>query len=829
MNLNDMKNQTFYDHFKAELQKFINPNTNRELGLQILQKLTPSLNQYLEDKSFDDVSQQRENEKYKQAITLATSFIQDPTDDLLVQTLQCYRDIMNMRKLRQEQQMEQDERMEQENTLIVENDVSPEEEFLNDWDNAIRKQSTKYTHEIYQAVLGTIIVQCIRMKEDTPEKFQHTVFYIAALTHKALSLYENQDLTTNELFGGHFNPLEPDTSTVPSLKRGYEIIHEIPRLKQVKTSLLQELIQIWEDYLFQAYNTEEGQIKREHRDLAIKHIQQLELEPLYEYLKVKATKTIEANTNLDVFNESKPIVGVFYRLCVMAYGEPRRFEDPFHDLLKPRRFNLLDNFLMIDSIVENIGEKCLTLLSSDQLSLGLVQDISTGVLELELNWKPLRILDPEDVGEFEEEMMKGGCDYNISCHGNWELIKMSCENALLENRFNEMPLYQIPKFFHVILARNILNDCEDPWYGFLRINRPTASLNQLTRSINKTEEFKFELIQQLVYKLRETYYENKERSHEQEELQEQEEIMRRQQFESETAEPVHVPTEEELEQKYWDKVASYEEEGWASIHGDDMIPIMIEKLQQYLLNEFDISPIKQFVGAYRHWLWDKHKNRGQYNNPQELFFKTFPYEDAIYLDNESVQALTKSMKDNADDIVRRGFRIELAELIVEHHKFLSQFVYKKIRLTDEWFLRCMIQAIKNFYPDDVNKDEEIRNQAFLLSQENPNEITHEDAAYRLTCLYLKGTNPNLSKDWMNMMTNKLGPYVNRIFNGEGIRVYTFKKVMVDTAKAIVNDKRGKYLDDNLANIAKCFKAIFGICRVYPNLSLAFRGHVIPKL
>ena len=207
-NNSEMNDKTFTELIKQDFQRLINPETNREEGLHIFKPYASSFKQFMQDKTYDDVSVEKENEIYKKMKELATLYIRTPLDPIIIQFFQAYYDIKRMRKLRQGNTLKKSgAKVSDDDSSVVSYDYDDEvdedrmsamsedeikELFLKEWRQAVRAKSLTYDIDRYQVMIIPVQVACQTFK-DTNESFLDVGFQISACLHRTLSLVYKQE------------------------------------------------------------------------------------------------------------------------------------------------------------------------------------------------------------------------------------------------------------------------------------------------------------------------------------------------------------------------------------------------------------------------------------------------------------------------------------------------------------------------------------------------------------------------------------------------------------------------------------------------------------
>ena len=143
-------------------------------------------------------------------------------------------------------------------------------------------------------------------------------------------------------------------------------------------------------------------------------------------------------------------------------------------------------------------------------------------------------------------------------------------------------------------------------------------------------------------------------------------------------------------------------------------------------------------------------------------------------------------------------------------------------LTDSMFNTYIEQKAREFYNSQEEAMSDLENQLELIAiKGNPIEIEDEDVALHLTAIWY----------WMADCPNQqnMDQYLALFRNynlGIG-EVLSVKQNMIKTAQVILKAKTQEFLPDNMLNIARCFKIIYGTCYRNPNYSPKFtKAHAI---
>lgn len=142
-------------------------------------------------------------------------------------------------------------------------------------------------------------------------------------------------------------------------------------------------------------------------------------------------------------------------------------------------------------------------------------------------------------------------------------------------------------------------------------------------------------------------------------------------------------------------------------------------------------------------------------------------------------------------------------------------------LTDSMFNTYIEQKAREFYKSQEEAMSDLMNQVHLLANEDPTDIGNEDAALHLTTIwYWMYDCPNQQN-----MDEQLGLF--RKYTLEKGNILSTKQNMIQTAQVILKAKTQQFLPDNMWNIAKCFKIIYGTCYRNPNYCPIFtKAHAI---
>ena len=536
-----MNDNSFTELLKQDFQRFINPNINREEALHIFESTAPSFKKKIKDKTYDDVSVEKENEIYEKMKKLAQLFIRLPEDAFAIQFFQDYYDIMRMRKLRQGNTLKNSgAQVSDDDSSVVSYDsdedggeaevpiVSDEEIkelFLEEWGQAMRQKSQTYTNRHPETMIIHTQTACLFFN-DTNEQFLNTGFELSACLHKILSLAYNQDPATNELFAGRAKVIL--TMDTQDLQDAYTRIQRMAVDISYETTYIWAAVKTYLNYCYQQchrymrneYDTEEAMIKRGHRDFSDKSVEEVKnhIAELKAQLDEKQTKL----NYYDIANGLISIIDAFQRLYSIfgARRNPFEFEDPFFGRLDPLpRFDMLKDPFKIEELVEEVKAK-MSQLDMNDLSLADLRDISKCLLTLELDWSKYNVFSGT-IGEFEQEVIGIVADEDdswgkLSMKQAWKKMIDCLEEGYANDVVIYEPLLYAAAYYQMILQPIAMyQECQDPFYGLL--TEPDGKLVQiplpeLVKRVIDSKTWDFKLLNTLIYKIRDFYYEESAKS-----------------------------------------------------------------------------------------------------------------------------------------------------------------------------------------------------------------------------------------------------------------------------------------------------------------------------
>ena len=526
-----MTDKTFTELIKQDFQRLINPETNREEGLHIFKPYASSFKKFMQDKKYNDVSVEKENEIYQKMKELATLYIQTSLDPIIIQFFQAYYDIKRMRKLRQGNTLKKSGgQVSDDDSSVVSYDYDDEvdddrmsamsedeikELFLKEWRQAVRAKSLTYDIDRYQVMIIPVQVACQTFK-DTNESFLDVGFQISACLHRTLSLVYKQDPATNKMFANRVQDIP--TKDKQDLNDAFARIHFMADNPKYKTSYTWAAVKTYQSYFFQKalyyiqnkYDNDDSIAKRGHRDFSGKSIE--EVKNHLAELKEQFDEGQTTLNYLDIALSLRSVIDAFQQiLCLLVVKRnPFTFEDPFFDKLDPLpRFDVFDNPFKIEELVE-IAKYKMDHLDINKISFAALRDISKCILTLELDWKKPEIT-PGPVGEFEEVVVgAAGEEANgLSMKESWEKCLENLTKGYEENQ--GYLLLAADHYLHILQVIVGYQECEDPFYGFLTEPKgrfKDMTLAGLVKDIIELEIWDFDKLNALFYRTREAYYES---------------------------------------------------------------------------------------------------------------------------------------------------------------------------------------------------------------------------------------------------------------------------------------------------------------------------------